>query len=102
MILLAQVRMPCPQNPEMRLVYACRSFESRRHKISHTDMYFAKIEHTLWALEDPLTKIEVILVSSTGDIYRQAVGNSNIQDTQPDIKYYYEAHKHLFTPVTTS
>ena len=83
-------------NPDMRVVYACRFFESKRHSKSHTDMYFLKVEHTAWALLDLLAKVEVIFEPMTSDIYQMAKSNSDKHDMGPERTIEHAQFGHLF------
>ena len=80
----------------MRAVYACRFFESKRHSVSHTDMYFLKVEHTAWAHLDPLSRVEVIFEPITSDIYKMAKRNSEKHDMCPNRTKEHAQFKHLF------
>ena len=80
----------------MRIVYACRFFESRKHSKPHTNMYFLKAEHTVWAFLHVLSKIEIIYEPITSDIYNQAKSNSIKHDTCRDITRENYQFKHLF------
>ena len=51
-------------------IYKMSWFKTVRHRISHTDMYFAEEEHTRWGHDDPSCRIEVI----------QAIKGSNVWD----------------------
>ena len=70
------------QNEEYAYIYKCSFFESKRHRISHTDMYFQKEEHTRWVHNDPLGKVFVIKVRTDSVYYESAVDNSNNPNNQ--------------------
>ena len=63
-------------------------YESKRHRISHTDMYFLKEEHTRWGHECCTTngsdycKIMVLKVLEDDERYKSAVKNSAIEDAK--------------------
>tara|TARA_R110000823_G_scaffold36930_5_gene100520 strand:- start:506 stop:757 length:252 start_codon:yes stop_codon:yes gene_type:complete len=59
-------------------------YESKRHKIAHTHMYYLKKEETEWGNgreweEDEVLKIRSILVSKDSNEYDSAVNNSNLE-----------------------
>jgi hypothetical protein len=83
-------------NPEMRVIYVCRFYESKRHSVSHTNMYFLKAEHTAWALMDPLAKVEIIFEAMSSNIYKMAQGNSDKNDMCPERTAEHAQFKHLF------
>jgi hypothetical protein len=83
-------------NPDMRVVYACRFFESKRHSKPHTTMYFLKPEHTAWAFLDNLSKIEMIFEPITSDIYKQALFNTKKTESSPERIREHSQFKHLF------
>jgi hypothetical protein len=67
---------------EKKYIYKCSWFETKKHKISHTDMYFEKAEDTKWIFEtrdwfDDLVRIEYIMVHISRREYESAVSNSN-------------------------
>lgn len=66
----------------MDYIYVVKSFESTRHIISHTDMYFKKAEHTYWAFHTPLNRVELIKVNINSVEYQMAVTNSNNPNNQ--------------------
>ena len=66
-----------------KFIYKCSFFESKRHKISHTDMYYQKAEHTEWVLKSAaylngLAKVEYIMVAANSNEYKSAVENSHL------------------------
>ena len=68
---------------ENKYIYKCSWFKSKRHRISHTDMYFLKPEETHWIYETSdwfvdLVEIQYIMCSSTSPEYRMALNNSLI------------------------
>ena len=83
-------------NTDMRIVYACRFFETKRHSKPHTCMYFLKAEHTVWAYLDLLAKVEVIVEPKTSDIYKQAKSNSDKNDMCPERTKENAQFKHIF------
>ena len=64
-----------------KFIYKCSFFESKRHRISHTDMYYEKAEHTEWVFEledwvSGLVRVEYIMVGDYTNYYKSAVENS--------------------------
>lgn len=64
-----------------KFIYRCSWFESKRHKKSHTDMYFENAKHTEWVFNscdylNGLAKVEYIMVGENTKYYEMAVGNS--------------------------
>jgi hypothetical protein len=71
-----------PVEDERRYIYKCSWFETKKHKISHTDMYFENAEDTKWIFETQdwfldLVRVEYIMVHSSRNEYKSAVNNSN-------------------------
>lgn len=69
---------------ENKFIYKCSWFESKRHKKSHTDMYYEKAEHTEWVVKSfpwavGLAKVEYIAVPVDSKYYEMAVECSNIK-----------------------
>lgn len=69
----------------MKFIYKISWFESKRHKIPHTNMYFEKPEHTRWVFEtidwfNDLVKVEYIMVGEDTMYYKCAVECSNRED----------------------
>ena len=63
--------------PEKKYIYMCSWFETKRHRISHTNMYFEKAEDTNWIFDTPewfldLVRIEYICVMSNTKEYSMA------------------------------
>ena len=70
---------------EQELIYICSWFETKRHKKSHTDMYFKELKDTLWVFDTydynhGLARVEVIKVSKNSYEYNSAVSNSALHD----------------------
>jgi len=64
------------------LIFKCSWYESRRHRISHTDMFFEELRDTLWVwhqilVPNEMRKVEVIKVSKDSDEYRMAIESSS-------------------------
>jgi hypothetical protein len=64
-----------------QFVYKCSWFQSKKHKISHTNMYFLKAEETHWVFDtlewlSGLVRVEYIKVCPQSPEYLQAVNNS--------------------------
>ena len=57
-------------------------YESKRHRISHTDMYFNEEKHTRLGHDDPLCKIEVIRVLKSSHEYTSAIENSQRENSR--------------------
>ena len=53
-------------------IYHMSWFESPRHRRSHTDMYFAEPQHTLWGFDNPLCRISYIKVPTDSVYFRTA------------------------------
>ena len=65
---------------EQELIYICSWFETKRHKKSHTDMYFKELKDTLWVFDTydynhGLARVEVIKVSKNSYEYDDAISN---------------------------
>jgi hypothetical protein len=74
-------------NTEVRYIYKCSWFETKRHKKSHTNMYFEKAEHTKWIFETrdwflDLVRVEYIMVHISRPEYESAVNNSKKADEE--------------------
>jgi hypothetical protein len=81
-----------------KYIYKLSFYESKRHIISHTDWYYAKLEDCLWVYDrkNYLNKndkvcecvynitdffdIQVIKVSETDDKYETAIYNSKLNN----------------------
>lgn len=66
-----------------KFIYKCSWFESKRHRISHTDMFYEHAEHTQWIFTSEawfkdLVRVEYIQVAANAHIYKLAVETSNI------------------------
>ena len=61
---------------QMKFVYKMSFYPSKRHTISHTNMYFARESDTRWGHHDPLCKITVIPVDEDSTEYESAMGNT--------------------------
>jgi len=67
------------------MVYKCSIFETKRHKKSHTDVYFLKAEHCGWVFGNGkyyngLSRVELIPVLTSTVAYQSAVENSKSED----------------------
>jgi len=60
----------------MEFVYKMSWFESKRHSISHTDMYFARESDTRWGHRNPLCTITVVAVERGTPEYESAIRNT--------------------------
>jgi len=74
---------------EIKYIYKCSWFETKKHKISHTDMFFENAEDTKWIFESrdwflDLVRIEYIMVKSSRNEYKSAVNNSKIHNKESD------------------
>mgnify|MGYP003650061569 CR=1 FL=1 len=90
---------PNPNGVNIKWVYQMSWYESKRHSISHTDMYYAKPEHTHWVRDgcdacgaccietDPwkINYISVDISTKEGkNRYEAARHNSEITETKKD------------------
>lgn len=83
-----------------KFIYKVSSFETKRHKKSHTNMYFAHAEHTEWVFNscdylNGLAKVEYIMVAADSKYYEMAVECSNIQfwaDKQKQLMKEFERY----------
>ena len=69
-------------------IYKVGFYETKKHTVSYSDMYFAKLEDCLWAYETYNSKndhnggdkecfdIQILRVSEEDDRYESAVSNS--------------------------
>jgi len=76
---------------EQELIYICSWFETKRHRKSHTDMYFKELKDTLWVFDTydynhGLARVEVIKVSKNTNEYTSAVSNSELRDETGKLK----------------
>ena len=72
---------------EFAVIYKMSFYDSSRHRISHTDMYYAEEKHTRWGHRSPLEdgcicKIYCILVSKNTHYYNSAISNSERMNKQ--------------------
>lgn len=85
----------------VKMIYKVSSFQSRRHKKSHTDTYYENAEHTQWVFTSQqwfeyLIRVEYIQVGSNTNLYKMAVENSNLQfwaDKQKQLMKEFEKHR---------
>lgn len=72
-------RLPT-RDVECAFIYRISWFETKKHIISHTDMYYLNPEDTYWAFEgdwdDEVFRVEYICVSKDSKEYESAVNNS--------------------------
>ena len=62
-------------------IYKCSFFESKRHTISHTDMYFNEEKHTRWVhCSRGHATVSVIRVLKNSEEYKSAINNSKRQN----------------------
>ena len=67
----------------MEYIYKIGFYETNRHRISHTDMYYLKPEHTQWAFNPyQITKIFYIQVPINSSEYEIAVKSSMLSDNE--------------------
>ena len=74
---------------EKEIICKCSWFDSKRHRKSHTDMYYKELKDTLWVFDscdykNGLARVEVIKVSKNTNEYDSAVNNSNISKKKDD------------------
>jgi hypothetical protein len=72
-----------------KYVYKCSWFETKRHKLPYTKIYYEKAEHTHWIFnslmyQDGLIKVEYIKVCPHSYEYKLAVCNSKIKNDNKD------------------
>ena len=70
---------------KVEMIYKCSWFETKKHKKSHTNMYFLKAEHCGWVFgsddyHNGLSRVELIPVLTCTVAYQAAVDCSKIQD----------------------
>tara|TARA_B110000285_G_C14967779_1_gene534973 strand:+ start:305 stop:826 length:522 start_codon:yes stop_codon:yes gene_type:complete len=94
---------------KVKYIYKMSWFDTKRHLISDTDMYFAEEEHTRWGQNwikgcngSDICKIFVIQVTICSDEYRMAVKNSanrnnksNNEDNSCAIKIFKSKNKKI-------
>ncbi len=58
-------------------IYKCSFFDSKRHTVSHTDMYYNEEKHTRWVhCTRDYTTVSVIRVLKNSEEYKSAIKNS--------------------------
>ena len=58
-------------------IYKCSFFESEKHTVSHTDMYYNEEKHTRWVhCTRDYTTVSVIRVLKNSEEYKSAIKNS--------------------------
>jgi hypothetical protein len=72
---------------EVRYIYKCSWFDTKRHRKSNTDIFFEKVEHTKWIFEQQdwfldLVRVEYIMVHISTPEYESAVRNSKRADEE--------------------
>jgi len=77
----------------MKFIFKISWFESKRHTISYTDMYYENTEDTKWVFEttdwyNDLVRVEYIMVSDTHPCYLRAVENSKRANTFIHSRYF--------------
>ena len=75
------------QTQEVAFIYEMSWFESPRHHRSHTHMYFAKPQHTLWGFNNPLCRISYIKMPINSKKFRCAIENSQIAKERGEENY---------------
>lgn len=75
------------------LIYVVKSFKSKRHLNSESDMYFIEPHHTIWGLNDEKMRVEVVYVSIGSENHLSAQRNSKKQDEDKKAKKLEEFNK---------
>ena len=66
-------------------IYKCSFFESKRHTISHTDMYFNEEKHTRWVhCSCDHATVSVIRVLKNSPEHESAINNSKRENMKKD------------------
>lgn len=78
---------------ESKYVYKVSWFESRRHKNSHTIMYFESQESVKWVLNTfewyrDLARVEFIKVDEFSREYESAVNNTKLNSSKNDRQFF--------------
>ncbi len=67
---------------EYAFIYMISLYASKKHRISHTDMYYLNAEDTHWIYDRPydtdIALVHYIRVPKESQEYKSAVSNSNI------------------------
>ena len=67
----------------MEFIYKISFYNNNRCKVSHTNMYYLKAEHTRWAFDShQIVKIFYIRVSKDSYEYKSAVNNSMLDENE--------------------
>lgn len=73
----------------MEHIYRASWFDNKRCRVSHTDVYYLKAEHTHWIHErcwcPQVVKVEYIAVEKDSDYYKMAVNNSKAIESSSDV-----------------
>ena len=80
---------------EYGYVYKVSSYETPRHTISHTDMYFRDPEHTHWIFTHTTynekthrngdSSVQYIRVSKSSQVWASAISNSDLQNKKTNL-----------------
>ena len=74
-------------------IYRISWYESNRHRVSHTDMYYLNPEDTTWIYErcwcNEVVKVEYIRILKNSVNYNTAYENSYIVPLRREVKEYY-------------
>ena len=76
---------------EKEIIFKCSWYESKRHRKSHSNMYFKELKDTLWVFDryeynHGLARVELIKVSKNTNEYTSAVSNSELHDETGKLK----------------
>ena len=93
------VNIHSPSNLNMRVVYVIRVFKNHRCIVPVDSLYYIKLEHALFSLEDCYTRLEVIYEPINSDIYKEAVVQSHESDNDEGCKKLDDKFKHLMIPL---
>lgn len=82
-------------NPEKKYIYMCSWFETRKHRKSHTKMYYEIAEQTNWIFDTPdwyddLVRIEYICVMSNTKEYSMAQTTGEFYNDNPKMLDKYK------------
>ena len=67
----------------MEFIYKVSFYDNNRCKVSNSNMYYSKPEHTRWAFDShQIVKIFYIRVSEDSNEYKSALHNSKLMDNK--------------------
>ena len=83
---------------DYEFIYMVSIYETKRHRISHTDMYFKEVKDTQWLWIGDESGLKVICSSGYGMVhyirvkkdskeYKMAIENSKISDNR-DLNFF--------------